>query len=79
MISHKCFTKEWILSTKGGERSDQGVIERQIYALHLLEELCLLSRNFVFKGGTSLSLLTDEFPRFSVDIDLGLVWFIISG
>jgi len=70
MISDICFTKEWILKVKGGERSDPGVIERQIYALHLLEELSLLSSNFIFKGGTSLSLLAIDFPRFSVDIDI---------
>ena len=70
MIKQNSFAKEWILSTKGNERNDQSVMERQIYALHLLEELCLFSRDFIFKGGTSLSLLTDEFPRFSVDTDL---------
>jgi predicted nucleotidyltransferase component of viral defense system len=70
MISKNSFSKEWILRVKGSERNDQSVIERQIYALHLLEELCLLSQTFIFKGGTSLSLLTDEFPRFSVDIDI---------
>lgn len=70
MISQNSFFKKWILRVKSGERSDQGVIERQIYALHLREDLCLLSHNIVFKGGTSLSLLSDEFPRFSVDIDI---------
>ena len=70
MISHSTFSKDWILAVKGDERSDPGVIERQIYALHLLEELSLISSNFIFKGGTSLSLLAVEFPRFSVDIDI---------
>lgn len=70
MISKNSFSKEWILQVKGRERSDQSVIERQIYALHLLEEICHLSQHFIFKGGTSLSLLTDEFPRFSVDINI---------
>ena len=70
MISKNSFSKEWILSVKGNQRNDQSIIERQIYALHLLEELCFLSLDFIFKGGTSLSLLTDEFPRFSVDIDI---------
>lgn len=37
MIDKHTFSKEWILQVKGSEKSDQGIIERQIYALHLLE------------------------------------------
>jgi predicted nucleotidyltransferase component of viral defense system len=70
MIKRNTFTKEWILSVKGNERSDQGVIEKQIFALHLLEELNNVFPSFVFKGGTALSLISDTFPRFSVDIDI---------
>lgn len=70
MIKKSCFTEEWILKVKGKERNDPSVIEKQIYALHLLEELNLVFDEFIFKGGTSLSLLVDDFPRFSVDIDI---------
>lgn len=70
MIKTNSFTEEWILSVKGEERSDQGIIEKQIYALHLLEELNKEFPDFIFKGGTALSLIAETFPRFSVDIDI---------
>lgn len=70
MIDKQSFNKEWILNVKGEERSDQGIIERQIYALHLLELLRTHFDSFTFKGGTCLSLISNEFPRFSVDIDI---------
>jgi len=70
MIDKQTFSKEWILKVKGDERSDQGIIEKQIYALHLLETLRNSFENFIFKGGTCLSLIAEEFPRFSVDIDI---------
>ncbi len=70
MINKESFTESWILEVKGSERSDQAIIERQIYALHLLEELSNDFSDFIFKGGTSLSLISSEFPRFSVDIDI---------
>lgn len=70
MIKSNSFTEEWILSVKGEERSDQGIIEKQIYALHLLEELKKEFPDFIFKGGTALSLIAETFPRFSIDIDI---------
>lgn len=70
MIKTNSFTKEWILSVKGKERSDPSIIEKQIYALHLLEELNKKFSDFIFKGGTALSLIAETFPRFSVDIDI---------
>lgn len=70
MIKNNSFTEEWILSIKGKERSDQSIIEKQIYALHLLEVLNVEFNDFIFKGGTSLSLISEKFPRFSVDIDI---------
>lgn len=70
MIKDNSFTNEWILKVKGNERSDQGIIEKQIYALHLLEELNKHFDDFIFKGGTALSLIAKTFPRFSVDIDI---------
>ncbi len=70
MIDKKCFTKEWIEEVKGSERSSQNIIEKQIYALHLLEELFVEFQMFIFKGGTALSLVADNFSRFSIDIDI---------
>lgn len=70
MIDEQSFSKAWILQVKGDERSDQGIIERQIYALHLLETLRNSFKDFIFKGGTCLSLIAEDFPRFSVDIDI---------
>ncbi|MFA5006648.1 MAG: nucleotidyl transferase AbiEii/AbiGii toxin family protein [Candidatus Izemoplasmatales bacterium] len=70
MIDPRTFDKEWILKVKGEERSDQGIIERQIHGLHLLEILQANFKHFIFKGGTCLSLISSDFPRFSIDIDI---------
>lgn len=70
MIDKQTFSKDWILKVKGHERSDQGIIEKQIYAMHLLETLRKGFADFIFKGGTCLSLVAKEFPRFSIDIDI---------
>ena len=41
-----------------------------IYALSLLQHLCIGQLPFVFKGGTSLLLLLENANRFSVDVDI---------
>ena len=73
MIKEKCFTKEWIDSFK--EKKEHKaiqlpVLEKMIYAFHLLETLRTLGLDFVFKGGTCLTLLLKEGNRFSIDIDI---------
>lgn len=73
MISEKCFTREWLDSFKQQKQHKSiqvGILERMIYALHLLERLKNKGLDFTFKGGTSLVLLLDEGTRFSIDIDI---------
>ncbi len=73
MITEQCFTKEWLddFKKKKEHRSIQiGILERMIYALHLLERLKNKGLEFTFKGGTSLVLLLEEGTRFSIDIDI---------
>lgn len=73
MISEKCFSEEWLDSFKrqpAYKRIDRIVLEKMIYALHLLERLKANGLDFVFKGGTSLVLLLENDNRFSIDIDI---------
>lgn len=73
MIKEHCFTDDWFDSFKGQtayKRIDKAILEKMIYALHLLERLQSNGLDFVFKGGTSLILLLEEGNRFSIDIDI---------
>lgn len=73
MINNKCFTEEWLDQFKwqrDQKRIDKIILEKMIYALHLLERLKSNGLDFVFKGGTSLVLLLKEGNRFSIDIDI---------
>jgi predicted nucleotidyltransferase component of viral defense system len=73
MIKDKCFSIEWYDQFKKQEkhkRIDKIILEKMIYALHLLERLKANGLDFVFKGGTSLVLLLKEGNRFSIDIDI---------
>jgi predicted nucleotidyltransferase component of viral defense system len=73
MIKDKCFTEDWLDSFKKQpehRRIDKIILEKMIYALHLLEHLQINGLDFVFKGGTSLLLLLNEGNRFSIDIDI---------
>jgi predicted nucleotidyltransferase component of viral defense system len=73
MIKNKCFTEEWLeqfKKQKDHKRIDKIILEKMIYALHLLERLKANRLDFVFKGGTSLVLLLKEGNRFSIDIDI---------
>jgi len=73
MIKEQCFTEEWLdqfKKHKDHKRIDKIILEKMIYALHLLERLKSNGLNFVFKGGTSLVLLLEEESRFSIDIDI---------
>ncbi len=73
MIKYKCFTEEWLdqfKKQKDHKRIDKIILEKMIYALHLLERLKANGLGFVFKGGTSLLLLLQEGNRFSIDIDI---------
>lgn len=73
MIKDQCFTEEWLdqfRKQKDHKRIDKIILEKMIYALHLLERLKSNGLDFVFKGGTSLVLLLEEGNRFSIDIDI---------
>jgi predicted nucleotidyltransferase component of viral defense system len=73
MIKEHCFTEEWLDSFKkqaAHKRIDKAILEKMIYALHLLERIKTNGLDFVFKGGTSLVLLLEEGNRFSIDIDI---------
>ena len=73
MIKEKCFTEEWLDSFKtqaAHKRIDKIILEKMIYALHLLEQLKVSGLDFTFKGGTSLVLLLEGASRFSIDIDI---------
>ncbi len=73
MIKDKCFTEQWLdqfKKQKDHKRIDNIILEKMIYALHLLERLKANGLDFVFKGGTSLVLLLKEGNRFSIDIDI---------
>ncbi len=51
-------------------RVDPVLLEKTIYAFALLSALGESSIPFVFKGGTSMILLLNEFRRLSIDIDI---------
>lgn len=73
MIKEHCFTDEWLegfKKQKDHKRIDKIILEKMIYALHLLERLKSNGLDFVFKGGTSLVLLLEAGNRFSIDIDI---------
>jgi hypothetical protein len=73
MIRDHCFKEEWLVQfkkQKDHSRIDKIILEKMIYALHLLERLKANGLDFVFKGGTSLVLLLKEGNRFSIDIDI---------
>ena len=73
MIKEHCFTDEWLDSfkkQKEHKQIDKAILEKMIYALHLLERIKTNGLDFVFKGGTSLVLLLEEGNRFSIDIDI---------
>ncbi|WP_143961589.1 nucleotidyl transferase AbiEii/AbiGii toxin family protein [Litoribacter populi] len=73
MIREHCFRDEWLEGFKKQKvyrRIDKIILEKMIYALHLLERLENQGLDFVFKGGTSLVLLLEKANRFSIDIDI---------
>jgi len=73
MILPESFTADWINSFRQKakyKKIDPYIFERMIFALGLLEKLIENGLEFIFKGGTSLVLLLDDFKRFSTDIDI---------
>lgn len=71
MIANQCFTKEWVVRKRGEMGGvDPVLLEKSIYAFALLCALGESCVSFVFKGGTSMILLLEEFRRLSIDIDI---------
>lgn len=72
MIDQQTYTVEWIadLRNKIGYRTDPKLIEKVVRALGLLEQLKHFNLDFIFKGGTSILLVTEKPTRFSIDIDI---------
>lgn len=70
MINQFSFTPEYIGSIQLKSKRDPGLIERVIFAFGLLEAVARAGLPFIFKGGTSLMLLSDVPRRFSTDIDI---------
>lgn len=70
MIHASSFSGDWLEYKRRESGRDPALIEKMIYALHLVEQLQVSGLPFIFKGGTSLVLLMNEPRRFSVDIDI---------
>jgi predicted nucleotidyltransferase component of viral defense system len=69
MISSESRTEKW-LSSHTTEKQDPEIIEKMVMAFTLAESLKRAGLDFIFKGGTSLSLLTKSLERFSIDVDI---------
>lgn len=73
MIKSESLGREWILQLRKKptlKKSDPALIEKMIFAFYLLESLIQQRLDFIFKGGTSLILISKESNRFSVDVDI---------
>lgn len=72
MIGKETFTLKWLqeLRQKVGRRTDPKLLEKVIHALALLERIQAKGFELIFKGGTSLLLMTEQPIRFSIDIDI---------
>ena len=69
MIKQEACTTEWLDSkVKEYEANSYDLAEKMTYAFTLLAHLKLSGLDFIFKGGTSMVLMIDEFHRFSKDI-----------
>lgn len=71
MIDKERLNIDWIEKVaKANRNADKILVEKAIRAFLLLEGLVLSDTPFVFKGGTSLMLMTNSKRRLSVDIDI---------
>ena len=70
MIDKITYTKEHLLSLVKKYKTDRQLLERAIFALGLLEAISKVSKDFCFKGGSSLMILTEKPRRLSTDIDI---------
>ena len=71
MIDYNAIDIHWIEKvSKANRKADMTLVEKTIRAFVLLEGLATAGLPFVFKGGTSLMLLTKSSKRMSIDIDI---------
>ena len=71
MIDLNAIDIQWIEKvSKSNRKADMTLVEKTIRAFVLLEGLATAGLPFVFKGGTSLMLLTKSSKRMSIDIDI---------
>ena len=71
MINQNAIDITWIEKvSKTNRNADKILVEKTIRAFLLLEGLVTTGMSFVFKGGTSLMLLTKSSKRMSIDIDI---------
>ena len=70
MIDKSTYTKEHLLNLVKKYKTDPQLLERAIFALGLLEAISKVSKDFCFKGGSSLMILTERPRRLSTDIDI---------
>jgi hypothetical protein len=72
MIDQQTYGQQWIngVAATIDKKVDRKILEKVIYAFTLLEQLKRSGMDFIFKGGTSLLLLSPKPRRFSIDIDI---------
>ncbi len=72
MIQSETFEKAHIesISKQRGKKLDSKLVEKVLRAFSLLEQLVENKIDLIFKGGTSLMLLSNQFRRLSIDIDI---------
>jgi len=69
MIKEATFKKSHIASIANStsKKLDLKLTEKVIRAFSLLEHLLKINVQLIFKGGTALLLLSDDFRRLSID------------
>lgn len=70
MLSKEIYGLEYIRELQKRYGKDPNLLERVVFAFGLLEALVTVEMPFIFKGGTSLMLLTEHPMRLSTDIDI---------
>jgi len=70
MLSPKNFTAEYLSQLRYKTKRDPALLEKAVFAFGLLEALARTNLSFIFKGGSSLTLLLPHPTRLSTDIDI---------
>lgn len=70
MIANENFSLNYIKQISKKYKIDHQMMQKSIHALKLVEHLANSGADFIFKGGTSLMLLTKNPKRLSTDVDI---------